>query len=214
MATQHITSRDPGFGELLSRYLDDELSGEQLAALEHCLDTEPEAEVELQRLMRTRALLRHSYQAELERVDFSAMLQRIDDAVAVQQPSWAGKQRVEASPGLWARVTGWFSSLGWQPLALGGATAAALLLAVQWMPSTGSEGSVAQNEGETTPGLVQSPPGAGSDAVAQVEGLITSGTEVNDVAGGEASTVTVISSPENATIIWVQESEGQGGTSI
>ncbi|MFM7200594.1 MAG: anti-sigma factor family protein [Myxococcota bacterium] len=214
MATQHITSKDPGFAELLSRYLDDELSGTQLEAMEHCLDAEPEAEEQLQRLMHTRALMRHAYRAELEQVDFSVMLQKIDDAVAVQQPAWAGKLRATESPGIVERLRGWFSSLGWQPLALGGATAAALLLAVQWMPSSGPADGVAQNEGGATPGVTDVQSGGGADAVAQAEGLITSGTEVNDVAGGEASTVTVISSPDNATIIWVQESEGQGGTSI
>lgn len=215
---ERLTAQSPEFGELLSRYFDDELPPELALQVETCLQEEPEALEAFERLTSTRDLLRSAYKEELEQVDFGAMWSGIEKGIANIEPS---KAPVTAGPGLVDRVLSWWRSLGMSPLGMGVAAAAAVLLTVVVMgPDTHPEGEVAANAGPT-----QAPEAAGGTVeqtpvqVAEVtkaspDAVITEGTEVNDVAGGKDATVMVISSPENATIIWVNEQEGQGGSSI
>lgn len=222
-----LSSSDPGFDELLSRYLDDALPPAQAQQMEACLEQDPEAVQAFERLLMARELLRESYQAEVNRVDFGAMWQNIEAGIAPIQHAPAPAKAT--SIGLLDRLMAWWSSLGWAPVGVG-AVAAILLTVVLSQPSQkGSQdgtdvgpggvsgGEVALKDGND--GAVLVPPamdGSGAqpdavppaDASAVTVAVITEGTEVSDVSGGQDATVMVFHSPENATIIWVNESEG------
>lgn len=233
MATRPLSSplksSDPGFDELLSRYLDDELPAAQAQQVEACLEQDPEAVQAFERLLMARELLRQSYQSEVNRVDFGAMWQNIEAGIAPIQHAPVPVRAT--SVGLLDRLMAWWSSLGWAPVGVG-AVAAILLTVVVTQPSqNGSQNGIDDGTGgnaggevariDGTGGAVSQPPGADgtgsgvqpdavppADASAVSVAVITEGTEVNDVSGGQDATVMVFHSPENATIIWVNESEG------
>lgn len=216
---KRVSATQPGFEELLSRYLDDELSPELALQVETCLQEEPEAMEAFERFSQTRELLRSAYKEEVERVDYGALWSGIEAGIANIEPSRAP---VRAGPGILEQLRTWWKSLSYGPLGLGVAVTAALLLTVVVMrPSSepGTDGSVAVNGdgGAPTAGVAPTTPAPVQVAAAgtgKPDEVITDGVEVNDVAGGADATVMVISSPDNATIIWVNETEGQGGSSI
>lgn len=213
MGRRSLSSRDPAFAELLSGYLDGELPEEQQAAVEQCLLEEPEAGQALDQLLRTRELLRTSYAQELAQVDLSGLWDAIEPRLETRVPGVVASLAAPA-PGILERVKAWWEALGFAPMALAGGFAALLVVGIwQLMPEGArlgaeGEGSVAKVE-VTPPAVAQVVPGGEAQADA-AGGLITEGVQVNEVQGGAASTVMVLSSPENATIIWVNEDEGEG----
>ena len=213
MGRRSLSSRDPAFAELLSGYLDGELPENQQAAVEQCLLDEPEAGLALEQLLRTRELLRTSYAQELAQVDLSGLWDAIEPRLEARAEGVV-RPLAAPSPGILERIKTWWEALGFAPVALSAGFAALLVVGIwQLMPEgersgAGGAGPVAKVEA-TPPAAAQPVPGGEAQADA-TGGLITEGVQVNEVQGGAASTVMVLSSPENATIIWVNEDEGEG----
>lgn len=210
MARKHVSSRDPAFAELLSGYLDGELPPEQQSAVEQCILEEPEAGEALDKLLRTRELLRTSYAAEMAQADLSGLWEAIEPRLEARAPGAVGVSVASAGPGLMERFRAWWNELGFAPLALSAGLAAALVFGV-WglLPSSGPEGGEA-SVAQVAPTASVQPVASGEAQADAASGIITEGVQVNEVQGGAASTVMVLSSPENATIIWVNEDEGEG----
>jgi len=221
-----LTTSDPAFEELLSRYFDGELSPGEALQVEACLQEESEAVEQLERLGQTRTLVRDSFKGELERMDFSDFWSGVEAGIDRQAQLEETPRGVRApvqpnGPSVWERLRDWIDRIGWQPVGMGLA-AAAVLFAVGLSLRPGPDVPVAKLEPILPPASnpVTQPEdsaagGVNDDAVAALpaDELKIDGVEVKSLDGGATSTVMVLHSPDEATIIWVHE-EGEGGTSI
>lgn len=213
-----LKADDPRFEELLSRYFDGELSPQEALEVESVLQSEPAAQEQLEQLGALQQALRSSYRAELDSVDFGQFWTNVEAGIEATKHERASSPASVPSEGVWSRLQNWWSGLSWGPLGLGIGVTAAAALAMLLVPSAPKAVPVPVADKLNPP--VMEPGQAAEKAAVEVAalppGLDTAemkfdGVEVTSVSGGSASTVMVMQSPEQATIIWVHE---EGGTSI
>jgi len=214
-----VTTRDIKLNEaaelLVMRYHDGELSPGELREVAQRLDTDPLFAEALESLGQSRSALRDAYAQEVSTLDFGALWSGIEagmDALESEPGRLKAPVRAASAPSLWQRVIAWLGDLGWQPLATGAMAMAVVL-------SIGISHYLVKPDGEDVAFV---DPSAGADpfdglaeegvVIVEQDTIITEGVEVSSLEGGESATVMVLTSPDQATIIWV--SEDDGGTSI
>lgn len=183
----------PISGEILQQYLDGELPEREMLAVSRRLEQEPELMEELDALERLRTALRREHRTALEKADFSNFWAGVEAGIAAPQQATAAVPDRKLT--LLERFRGWFAELSWIQVGYGAAATAAVLLAV---------------------GVSYGPQHISDELAEEVR---TDGTQVQDLQGSESSTVMVLQSPENATIIWIDDeetkpSEAQGDSAI
>jgi len=174
--------------ELLHRFLDGELSGEEASEFEARLENSPELAGEREELMQVSALLREEISTEVDAVDFSNFYAGIEaqlatevfDARVAEEPA-PTLAREPVEPSFMDRARAWFQR-SWTPLLVGAAAAAAV--AVWVMRDTQPTNSAPLN-----------------------------GPVYVDAVSNQGNQTVLISMPaenEGATVIWLLDEEAEG----
>lgn len=178
--------------ELLERYVDDELSSDEVEVVErHLADDETWAAAHVE-LLALRSILRDDVEAAADAADFGGFFAAIEARLPAEQPAQAAVETpsrpTPAEPGLWARLREWWSR-NWTPVLLGAAVAAAVVF---WL----------------TGGNPQSRP----DAPMVAEHGGDQAPVVIDAVSNEGDKTVLISMPSDeggSTVIWLLDEEQQ-----
>lgn len=240
MSNKPTSIGSPDFEVQLSRYFDGELSPEESSRIEARLLEDPDAQMLLERFDETRSLLRDSFHAEVTRTDFSDFWTGIEAEIDRQGlvPGRAPQlEHPRTTAGWWERLKAWTTNLGFQPMGFGLAMAASALLAVGVSLLSGQNMEVASSihlppmamaqelqidpaTGNFSPLPDEKMQPADPDQVASLmlpfyeDDLIQDGTDIKSLSGDEDTSLMILSSADQATIIWVTDDTDQGESSI
>lgn len=180
--------------ELLERFVDDELSSEEAAAVERQIAEDATWAAAHRELLALRALLQDDVEAAADAVDFGGFFAAIEARLPAESPALAASARPTATsanpaePGLWARLREWWGK-HWTPILVGVAVAAAVAF---WITRP-TESGAPDRDGDLV-----------AERVDGVEPVIV------DAVTNEGDKTVLISMPadeDGSTVIWLIDEE-------